>query len=175
MAVVGPVAVRPLSLIALCGDLGWGEATSLRARLGGSRHTTAHYRLQGVSWCTIGWGCENSTSSPGTYSAHVECGGKFSRVWPKVHGVSLWGMERAPIAQLASISIPWLGGAATWVASSQTWGGRVWRGETPSPCSTASSLQSRSPALARSRLRPSSCGVEGETCILGSKLHEDAI
>ena len=81
----GPPLARPPSLIAPCGDLGWGEATSLRARVGGSRHTAAHYRPRTVSWCTIGRGCENSTSSPGTYSAHVGWIPKFPRNCARRH------------------------------------------------------------------------------------------
>ena len=32
--------------------------------MGGSRHTTAHYRLQGVSWWRIGWGHKKSFPRP---------------------------------------------------------------------------------------------------------------
>lgn len=64
MAVDGLLAARPSSLIAPRGVCGVVEATRSRARVGGSRHTTAHYRLQGVSWWRIGWGHRKSFPRP---------------------------------------------------------------------------------------------------------------
>ena len=60
----GRLAVRPSSLIALCGVWGWVKIISLRAVLGGHWCTTAHYRLQGVSWCIIRWGHKKSLPRP---------------------------------------------------------------------------------------------------------------
>ena len=171
----GPPLARPPSLIVPCGDLGWGEATLRRALLGGSRHIMVRCGLRTVSWCTIGRGCENSTSSPGTYSAHVECGGKFSQVWPKRHHLSIWVRKRAPIARFLSISIPWGGPPVFQVASSQTWGRARPRGETLPPRASHIVLRWRRSICARSRLRPSSCGVESGKRKLGPKLHKSAI
>ena len=64
MAVDGLLAARPSSLIALRGVGGVVEATRSRARVEGSRHTAAHYRLQGVSWWCIGWGHKKSFPRP---------------------------------------------------------------------------------------------------------------
>ena len=67
-------------------------------------------------------GPQKIVPSPGTYSAHVECGGKFSQVWPKLHLLSMWRWKRAPIARLVSLSVIWGGPPVFQVASSQTWG-----------------------------------------------------
>ena len=113
--------------------------------------------------------------SPGTYSAHVECGGKFSQVWPKLHPLSIWRWKRAPIARLVSLSVIWGGPPVFQVDSSQTWGRARPRGETPAPGVSAPPLRSLSHGGSRSRLRSSSCGVEGGACVLGPKEYESAI
>ena len=104
----------------------------------------------------------------------MECGGKFSQVWPKLHLLSIWRWKRAPIARLVSLSVIWGGPPVFQVASSQTWGRARPRGETPSPGVSAPPLRSLSHGGSRSRLRSSSCGVEGGACILGPKGHESA-
>ena len=67
-------------------------------------------------------------------SAHGECGGKFSQVWPKLHLLSIWRWKRAPIARLVSLSVIWGGPPVFQVASSQTWGraprlSKTWSGK----------------------------------------------
>lgn len=120
-------------------------------------------------------GPQKIVPSPGTYSAHVECGGKFSQVWPKLHLLSMWRWKRAPIARLVSLSVIWGGPPVFQVASSQTWGRARPRGETPAPGSAAPPLRSLSHGGFRSRLRSSSCGVEGGACTVGSKSHEELL
>ena len=105
----------------------------------------------------------------------MECGGKFSQVWPKLHLLSIWRWKRAPIARLVSLSVIWGGPPVFQVASSQTWGRARPRGETPSPGVSAPPLRSLSHGGSRSRLRSSSCGVEGGKRILGPKEYESAI
>lgn len=104
----------------------------------------------------------------------MECGGKFSQVWPKLHPLSIWRWKRAPITRLVSISAFWGGPPVFQVASSQTWGRARPRGETPSPGVSAPPLRSLSHGGSRSRLRSSSCGVEGGACVLGPKEYESA-
>lgn len=135
------------------------------------------WRARVARSCCIGrrWSVGCSPLVLDTYSAHVECGGKFSQVWPKLHLLSIWRWKRAPIARLVSLSVIWGGPPVFQVASSQTWGRARPRGETSAPGSAAPPLRSLSHGGFRSRLRPSSCGVEGGACILGPKEYEDAI
>lgn len=120
-------------------------------------------------------GPQKIVPSPGTCPATVGCGGKFSQVWPKLHLLSIWRWKRAPIARLVSLSVIWGGLPVFQVASSQTWGRARPRGETSAPGVSAPPLRSLSHGGFRSRLRPSSCGVEGGACILGPKEYESAI
>lgn len=87
----------------------------------------------------------------------------------------MWRWKRAPIARLVSLSVIWGGPPVFQVASSQTWGRARPRGETPAPGSAAPPLRSLSHGGFRSRLRSSSCGVEGGACILGSKSREELL